>query len=105
MSKEIYNTSFDDDTNKILSIAKTFLIRYFGIDREDAALALKKFASDDRFDEDFIHRESSYVISAICFHIYFGGGDKTTFGKWLVETGHINPPREAIEYFNENYFV
>ena len=106
--KNIVNQiGYDDETQRLLQISVDFLSMFFGYDEVAANNHMEtflRFYSKD-FDEDQLHHESSYRISAIVHYLIGLKGDKNKLQKWLVENiNNQKTPYEAIEYFRENYF-
>ncbi len=107
MSWRKYTTTFDPDTVRILEIAETFLTKFFGHPASDASTLIESFLEihGSRYDEDFLHHQSSYRVAALIHYLQAIGGDVSGASEWLVDQGHNNPPREAIDYFREHYFT
>ena len=97
---------YDEDTEMILEICLQFLQDYFGHEINVAQQILADFLEQHRTDygEDMIHHELSYRIAAIMHYLIFLKGDRTNVGTWLAESGHHAAPREALEYFRENFY-
>lgn len=97
----------DDDTFKLLDIAHHFLEFYFGHLPEQASEIMVAFFNEfgPRFDENVVHHESSYRMAAIIHYLTYLKGSPDKLGDWMLETGTNHQPREAVEYFQEHYYV
>lgn len=94
----------DADTVRLLEITHHFLIAYFHHDCNEADRLMSEFLSASRYDEDFMHHESSFRLAAIIHYIHALGGDPSSVGTWLIDQGYNITPRDALEYFREHYF-
>lgn len=102
----IKEKGFDLETLRVLEISLYFLNTYFGHNIDKGSELMKSFFDNrsNRYDEDLIHHESSYRVSAAIHYYEFLKGENSGFGEWMRTNGHFKPPREAFEYFRENYF-
>ncbi len=97
---------FDSETLRVLEISLHFLETYFGHDIDKGTELMKSFFDNhgDRYDEDLIHNQSSYRLSATIHYYECLKGENSGYGEWMRTNGHFDPPAEAFEYFRENYF-
>ncbi|MDW3193371.1 MAG: hypothetical protein R8G66_13445 [Cytophagales bacterium] len=102
----LVNKFEDDDTHKILDIAMNFLKQYFDYSESRSEHILKSFFKEygDIYDEDLIHHESSFKMAAIMHYKCTLKDHSGSVKDWLMESGYNSPPKEAMEYFRENYF-
>jgi hypothetical protein len=97
----------DTDTKRLFEIAVHFLQQYFAYDLNDAVSLVNRYyqARATKHDDDYYHHEGSFQI-AVQAHYFIGlSKDPAHYPEWKKEHGLINAPREAIDYFNEHYFV
>lgn len=107
MKPEFLNEKgFDSDTLRVLEISLHFLDTYFGHNTDKGLELMKSFFDNhgDRFNEDNIHHQSSYRLSAIIHYYEFLKGENAGLGEWLRTNNHFQATGEAMEYFREKYF-
>jgi hypothetical protein len=106
--KNIVNQiGYDEETQRLLQISVDFLSMFFGYNEVEANKLMKSFLSlySKNFDEDMLHHESSYRVSAIVHYLVGLNGERNKLQEWLVENiNNQRTPYEALEYFQEHYF-
>ncbi len=96
----------DDETKRVVAIGVDVLVVVFGCERMEAeSLMATLFEKhSDRYDEDHIHRESSYYLAAAAYFVGREGGEINSFIPWLNQTGRLKAPEVALKMFREKYF-
>ena len=96
----------DDDTRRIFEITRDFLVQYFDHDEPAATTLVNEFYAKhaSRWDDDVYHHHSSFRVAAMVhFYGHLGGMD-AEFNAWRKANGLLDTPRDALAYFNSNYF-
>lgn len=107
MSYNQAKSAFDGETQIILDIASKFLCDYFGHTPTEAERLVSELIETypDMYDEDFIHRESSYGVAAGAHYLCALMGERARLRDWRIETGHNKTPSDALDYFRRMYFA
>ncbi len=102
-----YPNSFDDDDQKLFSIAIHFLTEYFNHTEKEARLMVDEFISSylPNYDIDWLHHDSSYRLAVLVHYLCFVRGDPKKLPDWEVDNGYNIPPAESFQYFREHYFI
>lgn len=97
---------YDADTQKILEISSYFLGHYFGHSVSDSTSMIAQLIGEDAVfsDPNNIHYLSSWELAAIAHYRIGLKGNKEKTNEWLLDTGYLNQPRSAAEYFKTNYY-
>lgn len=106
MKWEELEKSLDEETFLVIDIAREFLTQYFGSSDSEARTQIAELLTrfPDAFDEDGIHRDSSYGVAASASYLIGQNGSLRELSQWMYENGHNRVPRDALEHFNSRYF-
>jgi hypothetical protein len=96
----------DDESLKLFEITVHFLQVYFKYPAKEAVSMLNEYHrqwESIHQDDDFYHHIGAYE-SAVRIH-YFQGlkADSRDYITWRMENGFNKTPREALEYWRNNY--
>jgi len=98
----------DDETKCLLEISVYFLQKYFLYDENKAIELMNEYYNTWKHvhtSDDFYHHEGAFHVAVLVHYIIGLRGKIGVFSFWRRDNGFLETPREALEYFERNYFI